>query len=193
MHRKGVAMNKYVWVGIGLLLCAGCARYSEEPPRVGPGRDAVVEAESRHEAKNVDSHYWKTELEENGFPAHVMAFPSNNRVADRSNIERSSPGVEYVVLFEEPGTYYLWVKGRGESGGASIIPGYDGVPLSHNADLIGFFPGSFSWLGGLHDSGSRAVLQIDSAGEHLVNFWMLEDGFRFDKFLITADANLVPE
>jgi hypothetical protein len=114
-------------------------------------------------------------------------------VYDRKQITTDSPGVEYLVQFKQPGTYYLWVKGKGEAGGASVIPGLDGVPLAENADFIGFFPYEFSWLGGLHDTGKRTVLRVGAAGKHRVNFWMLEDGFRFEKFMITTNSELVPE
>jgi hypothetical protein len=74
-----------------------------------------------------------------------------------------------------------------------VIPGYDGQPLSPDADFFGFFPNNFLWLGGLHNSTKRAILQFDNTGEHDITFWMYEDGFRFDKFFVTADPNRIPE
>ena len=174
-----------------IVLASGCSKDATKPPRVSSKHDLAVEAESTHKAINVGSHYWKVERESG--PPHLLAFPSDNTVFDRKRITGDSPGVEYQVTFEQPGTYYLWVKGKGEAGGASVIPGLDGKLLAENADFMGFFPSEFSWIGALHDTGKRAALQIDTAGEHLVSFWMLEDGFRFDKFMITADSNRVPE
>jgi len=170
---------------------SGCSQDATKPPAVGSKRDMVVEAESTYKALNVGSHYWKVQRE--GKPSHLLAFPSDNTVFDRKHITTASPGVAYLVRFEQPGTHYLWVKGKGEAGGASVIPGLDGIPLAENADFMGFFPGEFCWIGGLHDTGKRTISRIDTAGEHRVNFWMLEDGFRFDKFLITTDSRLIPE
>lgn len=186
-------MNRYIFLaGTCLLLCIGCGRSSTSRAVVAEGRNAVVEAEQTHKSVNVGSHYWKVATKQKETPAHLIAFPSDNKGYDPDDAETTSPGVEYPVMFNHPGTFYLWVKGRGEAGGASVIPGIDGTPLAHNADFMGFFPGEFSWLGGLHNSGKRTVLQIDMSGEHRINFWMLEDGFRFDKFLITTDANFIP-
>lgn len=158
---------------------------------VSDTRNAVVEAEAAHKNLNVNAHYWKVERQAQ--VPHLLAFPSDSTVFDRKGITTNSPGVEYLVVFDKPGTYYLWVKGQGEDGGASIVPGLDGVPLGENADFMGFFPREFSWIGEFHDTGKRVVLRIDSAGEHHVNFWMLEDGFRFDKFMITADPALITD
>ena len=185
-------MNRCVSVCICLLCCGSCARSSIEPPSVASGRDIVVEAESPHRAIGMDGHSWRVERELEGGPPHLVAVPSVNTVFDRKHIATVSPSVAYRVMFMEAGTYYLWVKGKGEAGGASVIPGLDGAPLTEDADFIGFFPYDFSWLGGLHDTGKRTVLRIEHAGEHVVNFWMLEDGFRFDKFMITTGSDVSP-
>lgn len=176
-----------------MLVAAGCGGSSKGPPSVAIGKDVVVEAVAPRNAVNVGAHYWKVESKQDGQPAHLFAFPSDNRVYARENAATESPGVEYELMFEQAGTYYLWVKGKGESGGASVIPGLDGRPLTEDADYMGFFPGEFSWLGGLHESGNRTVLQIDSAGKHSVTFWMREDGFRLEKFLVTSNAGFIPE
>ena len=184
--------NVIMVVASGVIaLVSGCSQDAAKRPGVGDKHDLVVEAEPPHKRTNVGSHYWKIEWQ--GKPPHLLAFPSDNTVFDRKHISTTAPSVEYLVLFEQPGTYYLWVNGKGEAGGASVIPGLDGLPLAENADFMGFFPEEFSWIGGLHDTGKRTVLRIDTAGEHRVNFWMLEDGFRFDKFMITTDSKLIPE
>ena len=36
-------------------------------------------------------------------------------------------------------------------------------------------------------------LDIDRTGEHIIHFSMREDGFEFDKFLLTTDMNFIPE
>jgi hypothetical protein len=189
-HKMKTKIITVVMSGV-IALVSGCSnvRVNAKPkaPSVSSKHDIVVEAASTREGMNVGSHYWKAE------PSHLYAFPSDNTVFDRKQITTHSPGVEYLVRFKQPGTYYLWVKGKGEAGGASVIPGLDGIPLAENADFMGFFPGEFSWIGGLHDSGKRTELRIDTASKHRVNFWMLEDGFRFQKFMITADSNLIPE
>jgi len=183
-------MNKVSGLGLFLLFSGACSPSAPTVPTLSLGRNVVIEAESTRKSTVVGTHYW---LVEKGDPTHLVAFPADNAVFNLKEGFAGSPSVTYRVMVERPGTYYLWVRGKGESGGASVIPGFDGQPLSVNADFIGFFPGNFAWLGGLYNSGKRTVLQIDNAGEHDINFWMYEDGFRFDKFILTSDVNLIPE
>lgn len=184
-------MKPYVYLGLFLIFCGGCGPSSPKVPVIGNDRETIVEAESTRTATIVGTHYW---LAEKGDPSHLVAFPADNTVFDwRGGHGEGSPCITYRVIVEQPGTYYLWVRGKGEAGGASVIPGFDGSPISDTAGFIGFFPGQFAWLSGFQGTGKRAVIQVDSAGEHTVNFWMHEDGFRFDKFMITSDVNRIPE
>jgi len=38
----------------------------------------------------------------------------------------------------------------------------------------------------------RACIVVTNAGPHTINFWMREDGFYFDKFLLTTDTAFAP-
>ncbi len=183
-------MNKFVWLGLSLLCCGGCSPSSPELPTISRERDMIVEAESTRKSTIIGTHYWLVEKDN---PSHLVAFPSDNTVFDWRGGGAGSPSITYRVMVKQPGTYYLWVRGQGEAGGASVIPGFDGKPISEDADFIGFFPHQFAWLSGFHSTGKRTVIQIDNVGEHAITFWMLEDGFRFDKFMITAVADRIPE
>jgi hypothetical protein len=150
-----------------------------------------VEAEDYTTCSIKGQHYWMTIKTES--PTHLLAYPGRNKVFDRSTIEDSAPVLQYKIYFADAGKYYLWVRGKGRAGGASIIPGFNGTRLTPTSDYFGYFPRHFGWLSGLRKSNTRAVIEVSEAGEHSVTFWMREDSFRFDKFLITSDPAHIPE
>ena len=39
---------------------------------------------------------------------------------------------------------------------------------------------------------TRASIEVTAAGPHTINAWMREDGFYFDKLIITTDADFIP-
>lgn len=101
----------------------------------------------------------------------------------------------YFADFDHPGTWYLWIRGLGdtvnrEGSDDSLHAGLNGS-LSSKADNINTFPASWTWSSNTKD-GIRASLEIPSAGIHAVNLWMREDGLAVDKILLTTDANYEP-
>ncbi|MBI4004147.1 MAG: hypothetical protein HY353_03915, partial [Candidatus Omnitrophica bacterium] len=99
-----------------------------------------------------------------------------------------SPELVYHVHFSTPGTYYVWVRGYGESGNDdSIHAGIDGTGPS-SADRIEGFTTSWTWSRDTRD-GVVATLKVPSAGLHTLHLWMREDGFRVDRFLLRTDSS----
>ena len=60
------------------------------------------------------------------------------------------------------------------------------------SDYVGFFPRQFAWLGEF-SNGSRISVEIESKGKHTLHMWMIEDGVRIDKLLITSDEHFEPD
>lgn len=111
----------------------------------------------------------------------------------------NKPGVlgvlDYTVSFPEAGRYYVWV--RAHSTGSED----NGIHVGLNGE----WPESglrMQWCEGKKqwwwESKQRTAkkhcgvphqiyLDVPSAGEHTVSFSMREDGFEFDKFLLTTD------
>ncbi|HBE70901.1 MAG TPA: hypothetical protein DDW52_22375 [Planctomycetaceae bacterium] len=106
----------------------------------------------------------------------------------------------YQVHFPSPGRYYVWVRAfssNTEDNGLHV--GLDGTwPAS--GQRIQFNNGKHQWTWGcaqrtpeVHTGVPMQIwLDIESSGLHDVHFSMREDGFAFDKFILTRDANYRP-
>jgi len=153
----------------------------------------VMEAESFSGNTPVSANQWAQQTSPAGFSgAGVMAVVPDAGNQNNTNFPALSPGLSFDVNFSAGGTYYIWVRGQGpDDAGDSVHVGLNGQAVS-TADNISSFPaGSFNWSGQTMD-GPVATLTVPGPGAHTVNVWMREDGFLFDKLLLTTNANLTP-
>ena len=114
-----------------------------------------------------------------------------------SNVPGKLAVVSYKVHFNNPGRYYVWVRaystGSEDNG---IHVGIDGTWPEHGQRM--------QWCAGKHswwwESKQRTkekhcgvpheiYIDVPSAGEHTISFSMREDGFEFDRWLMTRDRN----
>ncbi|MEM8893585.1 MAG: hypothetical protein AAGC88_03340, partial [Bacteroidota bacterium] len=109
--------------------------------------------------------------------------------------------LHYKVKFDSPGRYYVWARAfstGSEDNGVHI--GINGQWPSSGRRLQ-WCDGKKQWTWsnkqrtkevhcGIPDS---VYLDVPSAGEHDVQFSMREDGFEFDKFLLTKDVDYNPK
>jgi hypothetical protein len=106
-----------------------------------------------------------------------------------------APKLDYIVDFAAAGTYYVWVRGKGDANGNSVHVGLNGGMISTGEKIEFGDDGSTGWMWtNLRDSiaGSYATLNIPSAGLHTLNLWMREDGVMIDKLLLTTDSSFNP-
>ena len=103
--------------------------------------------------------------------------------------------LHYKVNITTPGRYYVWVRCHStgsEDNGLHV--GIDGT-WPESGQRLQWCEGKNSWR---WDSKQRTekthcgeahkiFLDIDAAGEHVIHFSMREDGFEFDKWLITTN------
>lgn len=108
--------------------------------------------------------------------------------------------ISYKVQFSNPGKYYVWV--RAFSTGAED----NGIHVGLNGDWpesgqrMQWCEGKNQWTWGskqrteeVHCGEEQLIfLEIPSPGEHVVSFSMREDGFRFDKFVLSKTYQ-IPE
>ena len=162
----------------------------------------------------------KTEVPEvspDGDPPHVQSasggayleiLPDSRRTHDDVLVAgenfSNKPGemavLNYRVKFNTPGRYYVWVRaystGTEDNG---IHLGLDGEWPSSGARMQ-WCEGKNGWR---WDSKQRTTEQhcgvpgliyvdVASAGVHTIAFSMREDGFEFDKFVLTLDSKFVP-
>ncbi len=105
--------------------------------------------------------------------------------------------LDYQVTFPEAGRYYVWV--RAYSTGSED----NGIHVGLNGDWpesgrrMQWCSGKQQWFweskqrtAAQHCGVPHAIyLDVPTAGEHTVSFSMREDGFEFDKFLLTTDRD----
>ncbi len=109
--------------------------------------------------------------------------------------------LHYKVHIANPGRYYVWVRAYStgsEDNGLHV--GLNGE-WPENGARLQWCEGKQSWR---WESKQRTeevhcgepyliYLDIDKPGEHEILFSMREDGFEFDKFLMTTDREYIPE
>ncbi|MFN7920366.1 MAG: malectin domain-containing carbohydrate-binding protein [Bryobacteraceae bacterium] len=171
------------------------------PPTSGTGSyleqngQVTLEAENAQIA-NVGSVQWLVSSAQAGFSGTGYLNSSVNTGSTfTNNFVGSVSGGSFTVKFAKTGTYYVWVRGLGATyADDSIHVGLDGAAVSTATQISAFdVPNkAWSWAGNQMDAG-RATINITSSGQHKINFWMREDGFLFDKLLLTTDANFVPQ
>ena len=163
----------------------------------------AMEAENFHGLQVApDGHTWEFSLARADFSGggHMQAVPDaglNRNVS--AELLAESPRLDYTVSFANTGTHYVWVRGADPAGtgggsGDSVHAGIDSVhtPSGDRIDAgPGFNTAEWNWVGDL-EAGDRATIEVASPGEHILNIWMREDGFLFDKLIVTSDENFTP-
>jgi len=170
----------------------------DKPPYIAiePGLFAI-EAENFHAITNRSNHAWTflTDRPEYSGDGFMQALPDGGKPSSvTTQPEDQSPELIYRVQFDQPGIYYLWVRGLATGGNDdSVHAGIDGVATNIRIDGCGGFNprNQWVWCGCIHN-GTRATLEVPTAGEHTVHIWMREDGFRIDKIVLTTDESYVP-
>ncbi|AUS06307.1 hypothetical protein [Pseudotamlana carrageenivorans] len=108
--------------------------------------------------------------------------------------------VSYKIKFSSPGRYYVWVRAMStgsEDNGLHV--GLNGNWPEHGQRMQ-WCAGRTYWM---WESKQRTkeehcgvphkiYLEVPNAGIHDVQFSMREDGFEFDKFVLSNDINYVP-
>lgn len=139
--------------------------------------------------------------------AYLEILPDTRRTHDDTLMAGENfapqPGkqaiIEYKVSVTNPGRYYVWVRAYStgsEDNGLHV--GLDGH-WPESGQRLQWCAGKHSWWWeskqrtqkehcGIEDA---IFLDIDKAGEHTIQFSMREDGFEFDKWLMTNDRDFI--
>lgn len=152
-----------------------------------------LEAEYHDTVTTTATHQWVT-INKTGASnnAAMTTTPDSGHLNKGS---QDSPSMAYFAYFDRPGTWYLWIRGwgdtiNGQGGSDSLHAGLNGS-MSATADKIDNFPPGWNWSSSTRD-GDRASLTIPSAGIHAVNLWMREDGLVVDRILLSTDPDYQP-
>jgi N-acetylneuraminic acid mutarotase len=154
----------------------------------------AMEAEQFDLSVATATHAWSVQTM-SGASDNLAIITDSNIGTLRANAS-SSPEVSYFARFDSAGTWYLWLRGLGDTNAVgegrddSIHAGLNGS-LSNSSDKLHQFPPNWSWSNSTRD-GHRASLSIPSPGVHAVNLWMREDGLAVDKLVLTQDPDYRP-
>lgn len=113
------------------------------------------------------------------------------------------PRVSYDIEFTTTGTYYVHVRGWvNDDNDNTVHVGVDGMWPASGTRIQWCAAWTGSWVWSSHIDGSSmdecgmadsAQIQIDTPGMHTVSFAMREDGFEFDKVVLTTQAGFTPD
>ncbi len=155
-----------------------------------------IEAEYHDDRSESATHQWVHEVRSGASNDDAMVTTPDVGTLQRNTSTSGSPKLSYLVSFDEPGDYYLWIRGwgdsdsTGEGGNDSVHAGINGR-ISGTADKIDNFPAGWHWSRHTRDN-AVAVIKVPSRGVHAINLWMREDGLAIDKFLLTMDESYAP-
>jgi hypothetical protein len=150
-----------------------------------------LEAEDGKPVKK-DKLEWVKVTEPAGFSGTgaMMAKPNTDVLIDEDFVDKS-PRLDFEVEFPKAGTYYVWVRGQGETQeDNSCHVGLDGKAVA-TSDKIAEFETEWTWTKDTKD-GEDATIKIDAPGKHTLNVWMREDGFVIDRIVLTTDPKFAP-
>ncbi len=106
---------------------------------------------------------------------------------DVTRMDLYSPRMDVAVEVQNPGTYYINVRGFGTSGSSdSIHVGIDGTRITDNGGVNLPGGGSPGW-GSRSTSGADVSVNITTPGIYTINIWGREDGVYIDRVEFTVD------
>jgi hypothetical protein len=180
-------MKRFFLLVVGLVVSAGSNSSGITDPRpfrqTSPHRLVSIEAENWHTSMPIAGISWMpdTTLGYSGTGA-VVALP-NTGVEVTTNVNATSPRLEYEVDFVARGWYRVWVRGFGSTASDDTVwVGIDGVP----ATTVAVTNGAWGWSND-DGGGNRARIRVLNPGAHTVTIWMREDGTKIDKLVLVDD------
>lgn len=158
--------------------------------------NGVVVFEAEEFANNLSprsSHSWtfNTGLGSSG-TGYMEATPESNASLSAGG---TSPELQYDIVFNTAGTYYVWVSGWAQNNGSDTVhSGLDGS-FANSDCIYNFTNGVWSWQqnhkSGCSGGASRATVNV-AAGSRVFSLWMNEDSFRADRVLLVNDSAYTP-
>ena len=160
---------------------------------LGLGDIIAIEAEHFHVREARSGHNWDNVTESHNSAGGALRAQPNNGANINVDYVNTSPQLEYRINVRTPGRYYVWVRAKASStSDDSLHVGLNGA-AEPNGYRISNFESYWSWSSTLMDSGNRAYVDIGSAGEHVFDVWMREDGIIIDKILLTSSDQFEPQ
>ena len=153
----------------------------------------IISIEAEHYHAQVNGNKWQRtkSVGASGGAGMQVAYEGTNLYGVNFNV---NPRLDYKVNFRQAGIYYVWIRGlANDSSTDSLHVGLNNSQFQQSDKISSFSPyGQRRWSNNTMD-GAVATIEVSSAGVHTVNVWQREDGFLFDKLVLTRDANYRPD
>jgi hypothetical protein len=184
MCKKYMSLFSFILV---LVLAGGAA--VAEPLQQDPGPDGIVSVEAEHFDENVPEaeHFWEFNTDPTGFSGDgfMRAMPDGTG--------GGNPRLNFEVKFVKTGIHYVWVRGYSTSGeDDSCHVGLDDDETTSDRIQAGSGNSTWEWSIDRRDNQGLAQVNVTSVGVHTLHVRMREDGWRFDKIVLTTNANYTP-
>lgn len=159
----------------------------------GGGPDGLVSIEVENFRQNVPAsgHQWIAGSSAGASNGSSLITTPNNGALINTGYAAASPRFDFDVDFVQAGTHYVWLRGIGDSDGASqddsIHVGFDGQEIS-TSDRVTSFNSGWTCSTTTMDGGQVATINVPTPGVHTINIWMREDGLEIDKLVLTVNA-----
>jgi len=163
----------------------------------GPDGIVSMEAENFHNNTAQGAHTWELMTDVEGFTGtgFMQSLP-NQGDNTNDNYVTDAPRLDYDVAFLTTGTHYVWLLGNMIGGSDdSAHAGFDAIETGGgDADRIqtGSVADTWEWSNERRESLGPAQIDVTSSGVHIVSVWMREDGWKFDKIVLTTNPDYVP-
>ena len=155
------------------------------------GGQVVMEAEHFHSNVPRAGDSWSLTSNTSASGGQVLSVGPDNGTSFNTGYTTGSPQLGFQVNFVTTGTYNVWVRGIGPNAdGDSCHAGIDGTGPG-SADRMSTFGTSLTWSRSTMD-GNVATIVVTTPGIHTINIWMREDGFVFDKLILTTNGSFSP-
>lgn len=189
------------YVSHGRVNAAAALRATLATPRSGPlptpppgstlgwlerGGQVVIEAERANQRIARSGSRWINSTLRSGYTGagYVAAWEDRGAFYGTGYTTRS-PELRYRVKFTTPGVYTVWFRTWApDAGGDSVHLGVNGQDLKATDRISTGLHALWAWTRSTMD-GPTAQIRIDAPGVRTINVWAREDGFRFDRIVIT--------
>ena len=145
--------------------------------------------------------WWEavTEPEEFSGIGGLQAMPAEYvEHKDINDALANVPVLEFTIDFISTKPVFVWGRASHLDGfDDSVLFGMDEAiegtqPLSYTTEEQPFAD-TWYWLRFLMDGTTRAVLQVETAGDHVFELYMREPSFKIDKIVLTTNEDYLPD
>ena len=183
-------MSKQLFIlALAIGLVVGQLAAAQTPVAQDAGADGIVsiQAEDFDDNTTDGTRIWEFNTDIAGFTGDGFM----RAVPDGSG--SGTPQLDFNVEFVKTGIHYVWVRGYRTSGtDDSCHVGLDGDETTSDRIQAGGTDNKWEWSNNRRDSQGRAFVDVTSLGVHVLHVRMREDGWRFDKIVLTTDENFTP-